>query len=144
MHFEPICKGRLMGQSSPLGVQNMFSAKIVITAIAFSTVSALVFVNTATYAADEAKAPSWQAQCGYKWRQHKATSGETGRASYTAFMRLPVEQGGCGAKAARTTNDEAIKQYMESHPVVGPKTEIDPAIDDDNGRVVMEARGKKR
>jgi|SRR5882762_5793525 len=120
--------------------------KVLIVAAALSSVSIGTlsgFINSAQAAED--KAPSWQALCGYQWRQHKATSGESGRDAHTAFMRLSKEQGGCGAKAARGAADDQIKSYLESHPgTFGPKTEAGPQDVDGNGSVIVEARFKKR
>ncbi len=82
--------------------------------------------------------PSWGAQCGFLWRQHKVATGETGRDAYLAFMRSPV---GCGAKAAKFGNDERIKEYLEQHPLVKPQTWN---AGDENQPSYQEARGRKK
>lgn len=64
--------------------------------------------------------PSWQAVCGYKWRQYRQATGASGRDAYTAFMRTPSKDGGCGAGETTTTrkvtakpNDDRIKEYID-------------------------------
>lgn len=67
-------------------------------------------------------APSWQAICGYKWRQYRQATGASGRDAYYAFMRTPSAEGGCGAGETTRTRavranpmDEKIKEYIAEH-----------------------------
>jgi hypothetical protein len=96
-------------------------------------------------------APSWQAVCGYKWRQYRTATGASGRDAYYAFMRTPSAEGGCGAgetTRARPVqvrpNDEKIKQFLDheqeelAHPHVQPGKQ--GAIE----RMWQEARGRKK
>jgi hypothetical protein len=69
------------------------------------------------------KPPTWQAICGYKWRQHRLETGESGRDAYVAFQRKPSAEGGCGAGETTRVRpvqvnkpgDAKIKDYIETH-----------------------------
>ncbi len=90
--------------------------KVMLTATALSFVAVSVLGAVATmpaHAEDAVKAPSWGAVCGFKWREYKASHAEIkGRDEYLAFQRRPVAEGGCGAKAGKGSNDDAIKAYL--------------------------------
>ena len=70
-------------------------------------------LEVAPKAADAA--PSWQAICGYRWRMYQQATGAKGRDAHTAFMHVPVAQGGCGAKD-KTRDDTAIQAWIAAHP----------------------------
>jgi hypothetical protein len=64
--------------------------------------------------------PTWQAMCGYKWRQYRQATGASGRDAYVAFQRTPSKDGGCGADETTATrkptakpNDDRIKAYID-------------------------------
>jgi hypothetical protein len=57
----------------------------------------------------QSAAPSWQAVCGYKWRQYRGATGAAGRDAYLAFMRTPSVEGGCGAGETVRTRPVAAK-----------------------------------
>jgi len=116
----------------------VITSAIVCSAIALGMLAFSIGVGHSQEATPEYK-PSWQAMCGYKWRQHKAESGEQGRPAYQAFQRKSEAEGGCGAKAARGANDDRIKAYLESHK---PQTMNESG--DENQPTYQEARrGKK-
>lgn len=84
---------------------------------------------SAVVRADDVKAPSAAAICGYKWREaKKADNTLKGREAWSKFRSES-----CGS-AVKTRNDDAIRQYLEQH-----KTEMD---DDYEERVQIARRGK--
>lgn len=80
--------------------------KVIYTAAMLSALS----ITTLAAFADDVKPPSATAICGYQWREaKKADATLKGRDAWNAFR---VEK--CGGKS-KTRNDDAIKQYLETH-----------------------------
>lgn len=78
--------------------------------------------------------PSWQAICGYKWRQYRAATGASGRDAYIAFMRTPSAEGGCGAGETTRTRpvavrplDDKIKEYIDKLAADKAARDVKPA-----------------
>lgn len=100
-----------------------------------ATIAIVALYGYAAFAqeASEAKAPSATAICGYKWRQAKAADPSLkGREAWGKFR---TEQ--CGQKS-KTRNDDAIKQYLDSHPA---KVELEDENED--RPVIVLAKFKK-
>ena len=100
--------------------------RFTLTCATLIALSASAFAQTATPTTDTTTAtpvPSWQAICGYKWRQYRLSHAEaSGRDAYYLFMRTPSAEGGCGAGETTRTRrvqtrpqDAAIKAYIDAH-----------------------------
>lgn len=106
----------------------MFNLKIVSVAM-----TAVAMFTATVSMAQEAKAPSAAAICGYKWREaKKADTTLKGREAWMTFRQTNCSSG------VKTKNDDAIKQYLEQH-----KTDAtDPTDYSDDRAVIVVAKRK--